>query len=195
VIPRSIESFGSGLAPGDVLPDCADARMEGLDARGGRAKLRKDLRVVRQLVTGCVDRCRSRDAEALLLPSAHYVSCWRPMALWSAGFGWNSRRPPRPSLAGRHIGPARQAGDRTQPVLSSLAQRASVRIDRGVSDRSVPGVGAPLISRGGRQGIGHQSYFPGGSLTTAQLVGYLKPFTGWILRLAMARFAASCDRA
>src|SRR5262249_46360674 len=45
------------------------------------------------------------------------------------------------------------------------------------SDRSDPRVGAPLISRGGRQGIGHQSDFPGGLLTTAQPVGYLNPHT------------------
>jgi hypothetical protein len=43
------------------------------------------------------------------------------------------------------------------------------------------GVGALSIPRGGRQRIGHQSYFPAGLLTTAQLVGYLKPVTGWIL--------------
>src|SRR4051812_17687896 len=75
--------------------------------------------------------------------------------------------------------------------LSEISARRSNR--RGVSGRRIPGVGAPLNSRGGRQGIGHQSYFPGGLLTTAQLVGYLKPVTGWNSRLAMARCAASCD--
>ena len=40
---------------------------------------------------------------------------------------------------------------------------------------------SPLISQGGRQGIGHQSYFPGGLLTTVQPVGYHKSIMGGIL--------------
>ena len=63
----------------------------------------------------------------------------------------------------------------------------------GSYDRRARGGGAPLMSRGGRQGIGHRSVFPGGLLTTAPPVGYLKPITGWFLRLAMARCAAPCD--
>ena len=42
------------------------------------------------------------------------------------------------------------------------------------SDRSAPRVGAPSISRGGRQATGHQSCFPGGSLTTVPPFGYLE---------------------
>ena len=124
----------------------AGSGWHGFRARGGRTKLRKDLRVVRQLVTGRVERCRRRAAEAPPSPSAHYVSCKRQIPLWNAGFGWNSRRPLRPGLAGRPIGPARQAGGRTQAIPFTLAQRASVgsteasngRLARaGVIDRSV----------------------------------------------------------
>ena len=43
------------------------------------------------------------------------------------------------------------------------------------SDRGALRLGTPLISQGGSQGIGDQSYFPGGLLTTAQPVGYHKP--------------------
>src|SRR5262245_60674885 len=62
-----------------------------------------------------------------------------------------------------------------------------------VGPTRAPGGGAPLISRGGRQGIGHQSDFPGGLLMTVHPVGYLEPVTGWILRLAMAWCTAPCD--
>src|SRR5262249_54275322 len=53
----------------------------------------------------------------------------------SSGRGSNTRRLVRscspPSLAGRHFGPARQAGDRTQTISFMLAQRASDRVASG----------------------------------------------------------------
>ena len=66
-------------------------------------------------------------------------------------------------------------GPRTLGALAALilSARRCVGPER-------PGVGAPLISRGGRQGIGHQSDFPQGLLTTAQPVGYRKRVPGWI---------------
>jgi hypothetical protein len=70
--------------------------------------------------------------------------------------------------------------------LARLAARFSL-IDRGVSDRGALRLGRPLISQGGSQGIGDQSYFPGGLLTTAQPVGYHKPITDGNLRLTTVR--------
>jgi len=93
--------------------------------------------------------------------------------------------------SGCRVAAGRRKGDGSRLARPPCAIRSDR--PRYVSDRSVPGVGAPSISRGGRQGIGHQSYFPGGLLTGAQLVGYLKPVTRWILRLAMARCTASCE--
>ena len=86
---------------------------------------------------------------------------------------------------------ARRGSIKADPT--NLGPEATPENASASSDRSVPGVGAPLISRGGRQGIGDQSDFPSGLLTTAQPVGCLKPFVDWILRLAIARCAAPCD--
>ena len=52
--------------------------------------------------------------------------------------------------------------------------------NKGLAAYLIPGVGAPLIPRGGRQGIGHQLYFPSRLLTTAQPVGYRKRVTDWL---------------
>jgi hypothetical protein len=49
--------------------------------------------------------------------------------LWNASFDCNPRRPPRPGLAGRQYGPARQVGGRTRHHFHSGAARFG-RIDR-----------------------------------------------------------------
>jgi hypothetical protein len=66
-------------------------------------------------------------------------------------------------------------------VISLTEQEGAAHAARGaVVPAGQRRVGTPLISRGGRRGIGQESYFPDGLLTTAQPVGYFKPVTGSI---------------
>jgi hypothetical protein len=112
-----------------------------------------------------------------------------------SSISWIPCRRFRPGLAGRELDPARQSGSRTRINSRRFGVARFGRIDRSSLGSIGFGVVGPerpwswcavdfsgrktrYRTSGGRQGIGHQSYFPGGLLTTAQPVGYLKPVTG-----------------